>query len=734
MQVTRSPLKNCLSCVHYLRCKDPLKSVIYSCDSYSGGESKSKQKDGLERLFDTLELGETDRGILMPTSREILPPSSFDSFDIHTLVEDAISSKSMVSPDIKLKDGDFRVAPNFLEFCLSEEFLNQRPFVSQALIGIRLFGEWCPRCSDQDYFDNYRVGDTLDKMRTKIAVMEHGKCPHCKMTQAKAYSKGKLAMFYELAISAGQRSGKSAVVAMIAAYATQRMLKLQKPNEIYGTLSSNTFHGTFVALTYAQAKDTLWDPFYGNVLSSPWFQGYHELLTKHQERTGEVLLKLNDTFISYAHRRMILYPAGPDKRTLRGRTRFFSSIDELGWFDNSADTGKVKMDATQVYQALERSLLTVRASARNLWERGFTSIPTGYFVNVSSPSSVRDKIMELVRKSQGSRHILGLIRPTWKMNPNVTRKHLAEEFKNDPVGAMRDYGAEPPLSSNSFMNSTIVTGAIGDKINGIILNHQTKTSKKTGDAMRYAVISKIKRTGKPSCLALDAGYVNNSFAFAVGHLVDRKMPVIDIVAEIQPLPGVRLNFTRIYEKIILPVVEARNVQLVAADRWNSIKILSDIEEETDAETRQYSLKYADMQMFKDYAESKQLTLPTPKRPLDDIPKYDQSNYPSCFKEDPIGHFYLQLMTVQDTGSGVVKGDQLTDDMVRAAMLCFRMLVDDDHEELWLHDRIEVAPSTTDFSRLASSKGYSGGGKNSGSGGAAGNLAMASLGIRKSRQG
>lgn len=1212
MFAASSPLKNCLSCARYLRCKDPLKSVIYKCNSYSQGNDGGV--DAMRRLFDTLELDAPTKGELALPPMSVPGSGNLDMFDIHELIETAIDSKSIVSPDLKLKDGDFKLAPNFLEFCLSDQGLKTKPYVSQALIGIRLFGEYCAHCSDVDYFDNYNVKDSLSKMRTKIQLLEHGKCPTCKRSQYKAFIKNKLNLYTELAISAGQRSGKSAVTAMLAAYILHRMLKLSNPNEVYGLARSNVFHGTFVALTYAQAKDTLWDPFYGNLLESPWFQGYHQLLSEHHERTGEDLFKLNDTFVSYKHRRILMYPAGPDKRTLRGRTRFFAcltgdslvstsagllrmddpslvgtrthvgsdvrkivnhvetgkkevfriqttsgltikatanhefrvlskcgtriewrrldklrtgdhlavslggefpsvlnlvkyhpkteqsaelrllealasarkpfnlrdlsdstgvglgtitnmmtelkrnvagaitrtrigsrapftytvesrdsissyldqrksgpinavklsvrlpetmtdslayilgyliadgnlmddkewsftttsrskkahfeqayydafgvncrctverlpsgkdsyrlafstrqvrefltnlglqpnysnrkvvpnsilvspesavaaflsaaiscdgsisgdrlyyrttsnklaigvqqlllrlgymshrkrgrvnivsltghdrdeflrkhftgcqkrswhkksrpanlngyksyrhylipgssvrhayrkgatarvytkselnyrcastakyselvdsglcftevksvksvgietvydvtvdaedhgftvnglvahnSIDELGWFDNSSDSSKVKMSANEVYIALERSLLTVRAAAANLWERGFSTIPSGYFINVSSPSSVRDKIMELVRKSQGSRKILGLVRPTWEMNPNVSRKHLAEEFKADPIAAMRDYGAQPPLSSNAFLSRTLVEGAIGDKTNAIVLRHRSKTSKKGGDTMRYATVEKIRRTGKPSCLALDAGYVNNSFAFAVGHLKDHKFPIIDIVCEIMPLPGMRLNFSRIYDEVILPIVDARNVKLVAADRWNSIKILQDLEEDQDVETRQYSLKYSDMQLFKDYIENKQIILPDPKRELEDITKYDQSDYPNCFKDDPIGHFYLQMMTVQDTGSSVVKGDQLTDDMVRAVMLCNRMLLDEDHEDLWDMERVETV-SQVDVQTLAVQRGYSGGGGGGGSAIVASN--GTALGVRRTRQG
>ncbi len=1152
-----STLKNCLSCKLYLKCKDPLKSVIYQCDSYK----RAKGDDGMLRLFDAAG-AEMPSGLSVRSQvPDIALPGSLDGFDIYQTIKDAVGTNAIVSPDIKIPDGDFPLAKNFLDFC-GPKFLNTKPYVSQALIGIRLFGEYCPRCSDVNYFDNYGVADTLTKLQKKICLLEHGVCPSCKLTKSKAITKGMLQAYNEVAISAGQRSGKSAMTGMFTAYQTHCLLKLQNPNEVYRLMKSNVLHGTFVALTYAQAKDTLWEPFYGNILESPWFGQYHSMLTDHHERTGEELYKLNDTFVLYRHRRMLIYPAGPDKRTLRGRTRIFgcitgdalvstgsglirmdqpglngkttnsrdterrivnhvytgvrdvfriktkagitvkatanhefrvlskdstelvwkrldqltpgdvmavslggsfpdrldltdafswehprtktdslfqwmanneegftleaapkdegkikkkyasltvptqmtpslayilgylvadgnyamngpevtftstslqkirhysacfeevfgfaprisswtlesgrraynavfalqplkdfveavglqrarsskkvvpwsimqaprtsvaaflsaavscdgsiagdrlryssksvklvrqmqllflrlgymcttkkkgalavlsmtsydrdsflvsdytgktkhtwqreakaanlqgalshlnyrvpglkvqhptrtwdeicvysksefnhpelelsafssiidrnmcftpvtgirhvgkekvydvtvdnedreftvngflahNSIDELGWFDNSADSGKVKLSANEVYIALERSLLTVRAAATRLHKQGFTNAPTAYFYNVSSPSSARDKIMELVRKAQTSRNILGLIRPTWEMNPGVTRADLEDEFRKDPATAMRDYGAQPPLSSNAFLSEALVDGAIGEHKNAVVLNHQVKKNKKTGEMTRHAIISKVRRTGKASVLALDAGFVNNSFALALGHLKDHKFPMLDALIEVQAMPGIKINFSRVYRNVIEPLIEARNVKLVAADRWNSIKILSDLEEDHGVETRQYSLKYADMRLFKDYIEDKQIILPDPGRELSEIIKYDHHEYPAVFKNDPLGHFYLQMQTVQDTGSSVIKGDQLTDDMVRAAMLATRMLLDEDYQELFQQDQEEVRPFV-DISKQAVYKGYSGGGGSSSPVAAGGQNA---LGVRKSR--
>ena len=113
------------------------------------------------------------------------------------------------------------------------------------------------------------------RCRTKrshsIALLEHGKCPHCGATKLKLFKKGLLAPYWELALVAGQRSGKSAVLGMMGSYLTHRMIKLGRPNEVLGLLKSNVLHGTFVALTFQQAQQTLYEPYYGNILDSPWF-------------------------------------------------------------------------------------------------------------------------------------------------------------------------------------------------------------------------------------------------------------------------------------------------------------------------------------------------------------------------------------------------------------------------------------------------------------------------------
>lgn len=1192
--------KNCLSCKHYFDCKDPAKSIIYSCSRY-GTDSKSRD-NGLKKLFDLAEV-DLDKSLLSKSG--ILSSTELDDFDIHSVVNAAVKESKLVPPDLKVPDGDFRLADNFLEFCSSDKFLKQKPFVSQALIGIKIYSEYCPDCSDVEYFDRYGVKDNLTKLQEKICLLKHGKCPACKATKHSFFKRKMLFPYQELALCAGQRSGKSALAGMLAAYHLHRTIKLQNPSAVYDLMKGDVLHGTFVAINYSQAHDTLWVPFHAHLTDSPWFLEYHKMLIDYQHRTGEELLKLNDTFVLYKHRHLTIYPTGPDERALRGRTRFlcleknslissskglieikksslvgttthfgnttrkiiahkymgekkvwkvrlanglqqiatgthefkifrnkkldwcrledlqigdqvvcslggefplelelpfdysrdatikekllllmldlkhfylkdltarvnvtyrgltvltgrlkklgvltrvksssrspfiyyinepllksyldncrngkinlnrdkltfpthmtsdlasllgyliadgnyaqnfseitftstskekikdfaskfkktfsaelrisswitkegtkaynavfaykviktflakigltkawssikkvpwsilqaprncvlafvssalscdgrtrwkslcysstsktlikqmqllfmrlgyacssrygkllhsvslsgfesnrflkeytglqkrtwkvtfkkqilgnsqswrefripgesyndgrtihylytkknlnkltaighkeenykfliekdlvlspvisvipkgirkvydiqvdskdqtFTSngfavhnceIDELGWFDNSVGSTKIRIGAEGIYAALGRSLRTVRSAASSLWRRGFVDVPTGMFFNISSPSSARDKIMELVRKAQGSRYTLGLKRATWEMNPKVPRKDLEDEFLKNPITAMRDYGAEPPLSSNAFLSTNLIASSIGVKSNAVTVQHQTKKAK-NGELSRYAEILKARPGQSGSVMALDAGVVNNSFALCIAHLREDRFPVIDAVIEIQPTPGVRLNFSKIYKNIIVPLLAIRNIQLVGADRWNSEKILSDLREDHSVDTKLYSLKYADMCLFKDHIEDKKIIFPNPKRPLDEIIKYDQSNYPACFKMDAIGHFYLQLLTVQDTGNSVIKGDQLTDDMVRAAMLAVKLLLDPENADLW--NKVSTNKSFN-VSEMGVAKGYS-----SGSGSATlarGSLSTQVLGTKRTRSG
>jgi hypothetical protein len=642
--------------------------------------------------------------------------------DICQIVRSAIEDKNIVPKDIRVDDSGLPQAKNFYDWMSNDQFCGSiiTPYLEQMIWGVVLFGEYCPSCSDIEWLLNdHKVTDTYTKFERKVCMLEHGTCPSCKKTRSYWINKKKLNFYREIALRVGQRGGKSmAVGGMLSPYITHRVLKMQKPNAIYGLPASNVLHGTFVALTYAQAKDTLWDPYYGTLLESPWFQQYHSMLHFYGERYGEKLLKFNDTFVQYRHRALTVYPSGPDKRVLRGRTRIIASCDEIGYFDNSAGSDKVKLSAKEVYTALERSLLTVRASAEKLIRNGYDEALHGYFMNVSSPSSSRDMICELTRNAVGSKHTYGKVLPTWEVNPNITREDLAEEFRKDPVLAMRDYGAEPPLSANAFItNQTMLEEATSlSKRNGIIIKHQQRKYS-DGTINRYAKILKLRPCASPTLLAIDGGYSSNSFACVVGKLGADSCIDVHVFVEVMPVPGIPLNYSLIYDEIITPLIEQCNVKVMLADRWNSLKLLSDATEDHGIVSRQYSLKYLDMCNVKYMFEQSTLNIPALGKgeTVESVLNFPQDQYPKCFEHRPAEHFIVQCLTVQNTGSSVIKGDGgLTDDIWRAFCLMVWGLQEEEYIEI-----IKAAPDQKNKMNgmLGSARFGTGGKKSTGSNGA-----------------
>lgn len=503
-------------------------------------------------------------------------------------------------------------------------------------------------------------------------------------------------------------SGKSVVTAMLSTYITHRILKSQAPTDILGIESTTILHGTFVALTQKQAVDTLWSPYYQYLQQAPWFQKYHALMRRHERRFGVEVMKIRDTFVLYGHRNLIVYPAGPDGRILRGRTRIIGAIDEVAYFDNDADSKKIKVNAGAVYGALDRSLATVRAEELRQLEAGYDDAFTGYMFNISSPVHARDKINELLRLSVGSDKILGVHAPTWKMNPKMPRTSpfLVEAFRRDPIGAARDYGAEAPMSANPFISQRAgVQQAVRKEGRNLCVITQHIHKHRDGTRERFGALAKAAHSKHASIMAIDAGHTNNSFSIVTGHRTGDGIIHVDCLAEVIPLPGIPLNYTLIFDELLIPLARKRQVKVLLADQWNSLKLLSDAKLEDNCpieETRKYSLKYQDLWTVKTLfdAEKPRITLPrmTKCKTVEETLHYDADEYPRCFEGLSAEHLVMQTLTVQDTGRSVIKNTGATDDLFRAKALMVWGFESGEFDEI-LQDAVLEAPPNRDPNRL-----------------------------------
>ena len=604
------------------------------------------------------------------------------ALDMERIVADVLNSGARVAPDLRIDDRDLKEFPNFYEWCFSKDGGNQAPFAKQLALATHLLAEYCPRCSHKAFRNIHKipVNFPAKDFPDKVQFLYHGVCPKCGARKSELVKSGELNAYVELDVCAGQRSGKSAFFNLLVPYLTHKWVKVEKPVETLGLMSSSILIGTCTALTWAKAQELLYDPISNAIENSKWFQQYFQLLDDYEERTGIELYKFKDTFLSFNHKNLILNTSGPNKRTLRGATRWVSIIDEIGWFPHGDDNDeRERASANEVYVSLDRSLKTVRKSTMKLLKEGYDNIPLAYGCGISSPSSYNDKIMELVRNFKGSKEVLVHQAPTWEMNPLFTKEDFAKEYQDDPIKAERDFGANPPMAENAWISDVKSLDHL--LVNRWVIDYQyDHFTNRSGVDMVFGKLRSTKAppTCPPTVLTIDAGYSNNSFALAITANDGRGANVL-AVAEIAPKKGITvINYTRTVKQLLYPLIKAFNVQAVGADRWNSLKLLQDIEEDCHVQTFQYSLKPTDFDLVYDYLmeDLPAIKLPRPEMDLGQI--FVTSDYPHGFKYKPNSHLYHQFSTVNVDGRGSVeKGNGYTDDILRAVALGIRTCVLED---------------------------------------------------------
>lgn len=366
-------------------------------------------------------------------------------------------------------------------------------------------------------------------------------------------------------------------------------------------------------------------------------------------------------------------------------TRLTSCIDEIGWFPHGEENEHLeKAGANEVYVALDRSLKTVRKSVQRLLEQGQDNIPMAIAMNTSSPSSYMDKAMTLLRTHEGSSDVFTYHLSSWDMNPLYTKDDFAKEYREDPIKAERDFGANPPMSQNPWISDVEHIKKLMTLKAGRIRYRYTSSQNKSGQDLRSAKLLglDIPSTLPPVVLSMDAGYSNNSFAIALTQPMPGGGARCIAVMEIAPRKGQNvLSYTKVAREVLYNLITEFNVALVLADRWQSIKILQDIEEDLGVYTQQYSLTPSDFALIHDYLTDEhdlKIQLPKAELKFEEVALMDLSDYPHCFKYKPASHLYHQFMTCEEDHKGnATKGAGYTDDLLRAVCLGLSFCLDED---------------------------------------------------------
>ncbi|WYW01874.1 terminase large subunit [Pseudomonas phage vB_PpuM-Pori-4] len=632
-------------------------------------------------------------------------------------LDEIFSSGIGLPPDLKIDDRDLKALPNVFEWTTSKMGAKMKPYARQYEVMIKSCSEWCPPCTKKrwpkhkmgfaksfHYSPALPVDFDVANIDDYVQHLENGRCPCCKKRKSELVRSGQLPLVTELDMCLGQRAGKSATIYSLIPYLIHRWLKVPSPVQALGLLDNTLLSGVVVALTYAKATSLLWQPIHNAISNTGWFKEYNALLNHYQEFYGEEFFKLKDSFVQYGHRNMIFSPSGPNKRTLRGETRIWTGTDEIGFFYHGDDgDDKERASANEVYVSLGNSLFTVKKAAETALLSGMDGIPMTLMANISSPSSYKDKIMSLIREFENEPTVVTMHLPTWEFNPKTSKGDFKKEYAADPVKADRDFGANPPMSENPYLPDLEPMKRQVLKSQRNMVEYEYKLIKATNGApQRYAKIKRLREfmdKVPKHVMTIDAGHSNNSFALTVGYpeMYRGKLRLVCTgVVEVAPTHGQNtINFTKIAKEMIYPLIEHFNVGLVVTDRWNSLKLLHDIEDEYGIFTLQYSLRPDDFNFIYDYYMDEDFAyarIPVPEIPIDQIMDVDIDEYPKCFgpgnkttgRPMPVAHMIHQSQTVQVNSRGSVdKGLGLTDDIFRAFNLLTYVCVDEEYVEEYM---------------------------------------------------
>jgi len=216
----------------------------------------------------------TDSGVLVPQKE--YP----DDFDIIALMREAKDPDTGLLRDLKIDDSDLASASSYYDYSfriVGEDA--HPPWLIQMWIGLFLFAEVCPCCSNPKWMSLQWVVENVDKatpsesITEHLKILKHGICPKCKRTKHELIKKHGLVNYVELTSVLGQRSGKSSSAAGgYAPYQLHRYLKFPRLATLTKAMQKSTeLTGTFVSLTFAKAVSLVWTPFINVVNEARWF-------------------------------------------------------------------------------------------------------------------------------------------------------------------------------------------------------------------------------------------------------------------------------------------------------------------------------------------------------------------------------------------------------------------------------------------------------------------------------
>lgn len=513
------------------------------------------------------------------------------------------ATQSIVKPQPKVDEGLLHAttpAPNAIEWATGVDWLGVPSIfdhVRQYQIIRDFFQLRCPlpSCNQQSEDAKDCWGKGREYLQSENLLVynkqyDEDVCPHCNTTRSEFVKDGLLNLYTQMHGCAGMRSGKSAVAATIGTYIEHRVITVGHKIDgslatYYKQLPGQKLDITFIASTDTQSRDTIWAKYTELRRNSQWFNQYIRWVKQKEveQKTPngvkplvyeEFNQEIKNDFLGLNIKSLNSNSAG-----MAGRTRLAAFIDELARFEIT-DSAR---SADEAYRVLENSLRTIRSAA--LKDKALPWL--GTMVSISSPISIEDKSMKLLKQAPSIKGMYYFHYATWEFNPFEPRENFDDDFAKDPIGAMRDFGAQPPSAASPLITDpqSFRQLAIQPDLKPTVTFKNQVYRDRTGREYLSSIVdhAQLVRDGE-RFIAFDAGATFDQFAGACAHGEWIEMPegrqlitvydwVIRLLPESSPRKDVWFDFV---VQAIEQIRKYCHISRVEFDRWQSTHLIQQI--------------------------------------------------------------------------------------------------------------------------------------------------------------
>jgi len=332
--------------------------------------------------------------------------------------------------------------------------------------------------------------------------------------------------YYELLMIIGRKGGKSVRAAKIALFFVYKMIADDEFKKLFRLVPDQPVYILVVSVTKDQAENIIME-YVKSFAKRSWYLR-HFISSRRPKK---------DTMIFDGN--IVVKAQGSSSRAMRGYPCLVVIFDEIGHF---VDT-KGNASSTAVYNAMVPNIAIFGDQGR--------------IIGLTTPGAKSGITFELYTQKQqgGLPGTLVIKKPTWEMNPLISKEFLAREKEKNPYTYDCEYGAEFYETIDAFLDPR--------KIDMCVTGQMNELTWLAGPWDYF--------------ITLDPGLKHDTYSFALAHMEGKK-PVIDFVTKFESQKGEPVQISDV-ENFVYKVCEIYPVVKIGIDQHQSASTVQNLQKE-----------------------------------------------------------------------------------------------------------------------------------------------------------